>query len=80
MDLSGVATIKWRTRVSGFHFLRPILKLASGQWLIGDKAAQGPSTSCVDQEIQVVDVRWRNLDIDDVVESRDGYRAGASVA
>lgn len=73
VDLSGVATIKWRTRVSGFHFLRPILKLASGQWLIGDKYAQGPSTSWIDQEIQVVDVRWRNLNIDQVTEARDGY-------
>jgi hypothetical protein len=40
VDLSGVATIKWRTGVSGFHCLRPILKLASGLWLVGDKAVQ----------------------------------------
>jgi hypothetical protein len=73
VDLSGVATIKWRTRVSGFHCLRPVLKLASGQWLVGDKCAQGPQTSWQDQEIQLVDVRWRNLDIDEVVEARDGY-------
>lgn len=73
VDLSGVATIKWRTRVSGFHCLRPILKLASGQWLVGDKCAQGPQTSWADQEIQLVDVRWRNLNIDEVVEARDGY-------
>jgi hypothetical protein len=73
VDLSGVATIKWRTRVSGFHCLHPILKLASGQWLIGDKCAQGPQTSWEDQEIQLVDVRWRNLNIDEVVEARDGY-------
>ena len=73
VDLSGVATIKWRTRVSGFHCNRPILKLASGQWLVGDKCAQGPQTSWADQEIQLVDVRWRNLNIDEVVEARDGY-------
>jgi len=73
VDLSGLATIKWRTRVSGFHFLRPIVKLASGQWLVGDKGSPGPSTSWVDSEIQLVDVRWRNLDIEDVVEGRDGY-------
>jgi len=73
VDLSGLATIKWRTRVSGFHFLRPIVKLASGQWLVGDKGSPGPSTSWVDSEIQLVDVRWRNLDIKDVVEGRDGY-------
>jgi len=73
VDLSGLATIKWRTRVSGFHYLRPILKLASGQWLVGDKGTAGPSTSWVDTEIQLVDVRWRNLDIGKVVEARDGY-------
>ena len=73
VDLSGVATIKWRTRVSGFHCLRPVLKLASGQWLVGDKCAQGPQTSWAEQEIQMVDVRWRNLNIDEVVEARDGY-------
>jgi hypothetical protein len=73
VDLSGVATIKWRTRVSGFHCLRPVVKLASGQWLVGDKCAQGPQTSWQDQEIQFVDIRWRNLNIDEVVEARDGY-------
>jgi hypothetical protein len=73
VDLSGLATIKWRTRISGFHFLRPILKLASGQWLVGDKGSPGPSTSWVESEIQLVDVRWRNLDIENVVEARDGY-------
>ncbi|NOT24971.1 MAG: hypothetical protein HOP16_02610 [Acidobacteria bacterium] len=73
VDLSGVASIKWRTRVSGFHCLRPVLKLASGQWLVGDKCAQGPQTSWAEQEIQFVDVRWRNLNIAEVVEARDGY-------
>jgi hypothetical protein len=73
VDLSGLATIKWRTRISGFHYLRPILKLASGQWLVGDKFTAGPATSWVDTEIQLIDVRWRNLDIENVVESRDGY-------
>src|SRR6267142_135310 len=72
VDLSGLATIKWRTRVSGFHLLRPILKLADGTWLIGDKAA-GLSTNWVESEIQLVDVRWRNLDITNVVEAADGY-------
>ena len=67
VDLSGLATIRWRTRVSGFHLLRPILKLADGTWLIGDKAV-GFSTDWVESEIQLYDVRWRNLDIKEVVE------------
>ena len=40
---------------------------------MGDKFSAGPSTSWVDTEIQLIDVRWRNLDIENVVESRDGY-------
>ena len=73
VDLSGVATLKWRTRISGLHYLRPVLKLAGGRWLIGDKCSQGPQTNFAEQEFQLVDVRWRNLDIGDVVEARDGY-------
>ena len=73
MDLSGVATLRWRTRVSGFHFLRPIIKLADGRWLVGDKGVPGPQTAWAVSEIQMVDVRWRNLDIERVVEARDGY-------
>jgi len=71
VDLSGLATIRWRTRVSGFHFLHPILKLADGTWLVGDKAT-GFSTDWIESEIELVDVRWRRLDIDTVVENRDG--------
>jgi len=71
-DLTGVATIRWRTRISGFHYLHPIVKLADGTWLIGDKGA-GFSTNWVESEIQLVDVRWRRLDIENVIEGRDGY-------
>lgn len=70
VDLTGLATIRWRTRISGFHLLRPILKLADGTWLVGDKTA-GLSTDWVESEIQLVDVRWRNLDIENVVEGRE---------
>jgi catechol 2,3-dioxygenase-like lactoylglutathione lyase family enzyme len=72
VDLSGVATLRWRTRISGFHYLRPIIKLADGTWLIGDQAA-GLSTNFVESEIQLVDVRWRRLDIENVIEASDGY-------
>src|ERR1043165_571100 len=70
VDLSGLATIRWRTRVSGFHLLRPILKLADGTWLIGDKAV-GLSTDWVESEIPPYDGRGRNLDITQVVEGRE---------
>ena len=69
VDLTGLATIRWRTKISGFHLLHPILKLADGTWLVGDHAA-GYSTDWVESEIQLADVRWRNLNIDNVIEGR----------
>jgi len=38
VDLSGLARIRWNTKMSGFHQVRPIVKLADGTWLIGDRA------------------------------------------
>src|SRR5207249_2031969 len=35
-DLTGLARIRWVTKVSGFHQVRPIVKLADGTWLVGD--------------------------------------------
>ena len=68
VDLTGLATIHWRTKVSGFHQLHPVLKLADGTWLVGDHATAF-STDWVESEIQLEDVRWRKLDIQDVVEA-----------
>jgi hypothetical protein len=72
VDLTGAASIRWRTRISGFHFLHPIIKLADGRWLIGDKTSS-LSTNWMESEIPLVDVRWRNFDIQNVVEASDGY-------
>src|SRR5579864_3685148 len=72
VDLTGAASIRWRTRISGFHYLHPIIKLADGRWLIGDKTS-GLTTNWEETDIPLVDVRWRNLDIQNVVEASDGY-------
>ncbi len=69
VDLTGLATIRWRTKITGFHMLHPIVKLADGTWLVGDHAAEF-STDWVESQIQVADIRWRRLDIQDVVEGR----------
>jgi hypothetical protein len=70
VDLTGLAMWTWRTRVSGFHLLRPILKLADGIWLVGDKTV-GLSNDWVQSEFLLGDVRWRTLDITNVVEGRE---------
>ena len=37
-DLTGLGRIRWRTQQTGFHALRPIVKLANGRWLVGEYA------------------------------------------
>src|SRR6185295_6060659 len=32
VDLTGLASIKWNTKVSGLHAIRPVVKLADGTW------------------------------------------------
>jgi hypothetical protein len=71
VDLTGLATIHWRTRINGFHLLHPLLKLADGTWLVGDQAT-GYSADWVESEFQLADLRWRTIDIENVVENNNG--------
>ncbi|OLC35700.1 MAG: hypothetical protein AUH28_07120 [Acidobacteria bacterium 13_1_40CM_56_16] len=36
VDLTGAAKIRWHIKVSGFHQVRPLIKLADGTVLVGD--------------------------------------------
>jgi len=65
-DLTGLARIRWVTKVSGFHKVRPVLKLADGTWLVGDHA-DGSTLDWLQNDFSVADVRWLRLDIDTVV-------------
>jgi hypothetical protein len=70
VDLSGQARIRWVTRVSGFHVVRPVIKTADGNWFVGDHAegaASANSTLFLDSEFAVSSVRWLPLDIARVV-------------
>jgi hypothetical protein len=70
VDLTGLAKIRWVTRVSGFHVVRPIIKLADGTWLVGDHAdgdRSSNSTLFLDSEFAITSVRWLQLDIARVV-------------
>jgi len=68
-NLTGQARVRWRTRQSGFHFLRPIIKLADGTWLVGDYA-EGPSSDYRVTEFSFADIRWKYLNIDHVVTAK----------
>jgi len=65
-DLSGLARIRWVTKMSGLHQVHPIVKLADGTWLVGDKG-DGSITDWRTSEINFSDLRWLRLDIDKVV-------------
>jgi hypothetical protein len=69
VDLTGLAKIRWRTKQTGFHLLRPIVKLADGTWLVGDHA-EGASLDWRETEFAFADVRWHYLNIDKVVTTK----------
>jgi hypothetical protein len=73
VDLSGLARIKWNTKMSGFHQVRPLIKLADGTYLVGDHA-DGSSTDWLWSEIPIADVKWVRLDV------ATGVTKGAFVA
>lgn len=61
VDLTGLARIRWETKVSGFHKVRPIVKLADGTWLVGDHA-DGSPLDWHDSDFSFAEVRWLKLD------------------
>jgi len=65
-DLTGLARIRWVTKVSGFHEVRPIIKLGDGTWLVGDHT-DGSTVDWLQSDFSLADVRWLRLDINAVV-------------
>jgi hypothetical protein len=65
-DLTGLARVRWNTKTSGFHQIRPIVKLADGTWLVGDRT-DGTTRDWLITEFNVADIQWLKLDIDRVV-------------
>jgi hypothetical protein len=61
VDLSGLASIKWNTKVSGMHAIHPAVKLADGTWLVGDETS-GSTVGWLEDEIAFSSMRWLRLD------------------
>jgi hypothetical protein len=55
--------MKFTAQVSGFHLVRPLIKLAEGTLLIGDQA-DGSIADRHPYEISFSEVRWLKLDPD----------------
>ncbi|PYS50290.1 MAG: hypothetical protein DMG13_21385 [Acidobacteria bacterium] len=65
VDLTGPAKIRWNIKVSGFHKVRPLIKLADGTWLVGDHE-DGTVSDYHVYEFSINDVRWIKMDINKV--------------
>jgi len=66
VDLTGSAKLRWVTRTSGFHVVRPVVKLADKSWLVGD-IISGTWADFNESEISFSEVRWMVLDIERIV-------------
>ena len=62
VDLTGKAKIRWYTKVSGFHEVRPVLKLADGTFLVGDHV-DANTLDYLESEFYVSEVHWLKLDM-----------------
>ena len=69
VDLSGQSRIRWRAKQAGLRFLRPIIRLANGTWLIAD-AYDDASNDWREREFIVADLKWYRLDIKNVIEGK----------
>jgi hypothetical protein len=61
VDLTGTAKIRWAVKTSGFHVVRPVVKLADGTMLVGETAAASVPM-LVQSEVPLAAIRWIKLD------------------
>lgn len=61
VNLSGLSRVRWTVKTSGFHVVRPVVKLADGTMLVGDhESAAVPMLSQV--EFSLSGIRWIKMD------------------
>ena len=70
-DLSGLGKVRWVIKTSGFHVVRPVVKLADGTMLVGDRA-DASVPMLVTSEFALSGVRWIKLDPMRVVTVNNG--------
>jgi hypothetical protein len=73
-DLTGLARISMVTKMSGFHKVHPVVKLADGTLLVGDRP-EGSTADWLTSDIAVSELRWRKLDGEKGVTTGDWVNA-----
>ena len=74
VDLTGLANIRWSTKTSGFHVVRPVVKLANGTLMVGDLEFSSVPKRTL-SEFSLTNVRWIKLDPERVVTVNSGRAA-----
>lgn len=77
VDLSGLAKARWLAYTSGFHVVRPVIKLADGTMLVGDHEHRS-TTTFLESEFAFFGARWIRLDPERVVTT--GVRGAVGAA
>ena len=77
VDLTGLGKIRWVTKTSGFHVVRPVVKLADGTMLVGDHT-DASVPMLVQSEFSLAGVRWIKLDPMRVVTVNSGGGGGSN--
>jgi hypothetical protein len=75
VDMTGLANIRWFTKTSGFHAIRPVVKLANGNLLVGDLAFESMAKLSL-HEFSLLNIRWIQLDPERVVTVPPGQTSG----
>jgi hypothetical protein len=71
MDLTGLAYVRWDVKTSGFHEVRPVIRVAGGPLLVADLGfASIPRVAT--KEFSLTNVRWVRLDPDRIVTLNSG--------
>ncbi len=69
VNLTGQSKIRWRSKQAGYRHLRIVLQLSDGSWLVSDQG-DGPSVDWRIKAFNLGDIRWRSLNIDQIIEGK----------
>ena len=75
LDMTGLANVRWFTKTTGFHSVRPVIKTADGNLLVGDLAFESMAKLSL-HEFSLLNIRWIKLDPARVVTVPPGPVSG----
>lgn len=61
LDLTGLARLRWMVRTNAIHTLHPVVKLADGTFIVGDRAIS-TAGEFLEVEVAFIGMRWYRLD------------------